>query len=130
MSRHRRGRLHWLAFGVGLPDYVMTCPVAVLHLRVRLLCLGLFFPLVRVIDSAISLSALAVAWFARSNGTWKSPPRRAIETQPARLPVPVSARGENADDSPGIARPARLWPGTGSCIVMSTTARSHGTLVP
>ncbi|HUC24069.1 MAG TPA: glycosyltransferase family 2 protein [Streptosporangiaceae bacterium] len=82
-----------VVFGVGAPDYVLTCLVAILHRRARLLFLGLFFPLVRVIDSAISLSALAVAWFARSNGTWKSPPRRAIETQPARLPVPASAPG-------------------------------------
>lgn len=79
--------------GVGLPDYVLTCLVAILHRRARLLFLGLFFPLVRVIDAAISLSALALAWFARSNGTWKSPPRRAIDTQPARMPVPVSAPG-------------------------------------
>jgi len=36
----------------------------------------------------------------------------------------------NVDDSPGIAPPTRLWPGTRSCIVMSATGRSHGTLVP
>jgi poly-beta-1,6-N-acetyl-D-glucosamine synthase len=81
-----------VVFGVALPDYVMTCLVAVMHRRARLLFLGLFFPLVRVIDSAISLSALAVAWFARSNGTWKSPPRRAIDTPPP-LPVPATAPG-------------------------------------
>jgi biofilm PGA synthesis N-glycosyltransferase PgaC len=80
-----------VVFGVGLPDYVMTFLVAVLHRRASLLFFGLFFPLVRVIDSAIALSAFAVAWFARSNGTWKSPPRRAIDTQPARAPVPAVA---------------------------------------
>jgi len=78
-----------VVFGVGLPDYVMTFLVAVLHRRASLLFFGLFFPFVRVIDSAIALSAFAVAWFARSNGTWKSPPRRAIDAQPARVPVPV-----------------------------------------
>jgi poly-beta-1,6-N-acetyl-D-glucosamine synthase len=80
-----------VVFGVGLPDYVMTLLVAVLHRRASLLFFGLFFPLVRVIDSAIALSAFAVAWFARSNGTWKSPPRRAIDTQPARVAVPAAA---------------------------------------
>ena len=80
-----------VVFGVALPDYVMTVLVAILHRRPRLLFLGLFFPLVRVIDAAISLSALPAGWFARSNGTWKSPARRAIDSQPARLPVTVGA---------------------------------------
>ena len=78
-----------IVFGVGLPDYVMTCLVAVLHRRVRLLFLGLFFPLVRVIDAAIALSAVPAGWFARSNGTWKSPARRAIDAQPEPVPVAV-----------------------------------------
>jgi biofilm PGA synthesis N-glycosyltransferase PgaC len=100
-----------VVFGVALPDYVLTCLVAVLHGRVRLLFLGLFFPLLRVIDSAIALSAFAMAWFARSNGTWKSPPRRAIDTQPARLPVPAGAptarmpaTGPESSVSSGYAR--------------------------
>jgi hypothetical protein len=50
------------------------------------------------------LSAHAVAWFARSNGRWKSPPRRAVETPPAHLPVPVSApaarKSTNRPESP------------------------------
>jgi cellulose synthase/poly-beta-1,6-N-acetylglucosamine synthase-like glycosyltransferase len=76
-----------IVFGVALPDYVMTFLVAVLHRRARLLFFGLFFPFVRMVDAAIALSALPAGWFARSNGTWKSPPRRAIEAQPARLPA-------------------------------------------
>lgn len=80
-----------IVLGVALPDYVMTFLVAVLHRRARLLLFGLFFPLVRMVDAAIALSALPAGWFARSNGTWKSPPRRAIDTQQARLPVAASA---------------------------------------
>ena len=80
-----------IVFGVALPDYVMTCLVAVLDRRPRLLLLGLFFPLVRVVDSAIALSALPAGWLARSNGTWKSPARRAIDPQPPPVPVTVGA---------------------------------------
>jgi poly-beta-1,6-N-acetyl-D-glucosamine synthase len=87
-----------IVIGVGLPDYVMTCLVAILNRRARLLFVGLFFPLVRVIDAAIALSAVPAGWFARSNGTWKSPARRAIDTQPG--PVPVTA-GAPAASMPG-----------------------------
>jgi biofilm PGA synthesis N-glycosyltransferase PgaC len=100
-----------LLFGVGLTDYGLTLLVAFLDRRARLLFLGVFFPFVRVIDSVISLSALAVAWFARSNGTWKSPPRRAIETQPARLSAPAGgpavkmpATRPESSASPGYGR--------------------------
>ena len=66
-------------FGVLLPDYAMTCLVAVLDRRPRLLFLGLFFPVLRVIDAAIALSAVPAGWFVRSNGIWQSPTRRALE---------------------------------------------------
>ena len=113
-----------------LPDYVMTCLVAVLHRRARLLFLGLFFPFVRVIDAAIALSALPAGWFTRSNGTWKSPARRAIDTKPVRLPATVGAPGGMPADPSGITSLVRLRPGTRSCIVMRTTGLGRGTLVP
>jgi poly-beta-1,6-N-acetyl-D-glucosamine synthase len=93
-----------IVFGVGLPDYVMTCLVAVLDRRPRLLFFGLFFPLVRVIDSAIALSALPAGWFARSNGTWKSPARRVIETQLPSVPVTLATPAASA----AMARPDSL----------------------
>jgi poly-beta-1,6-N-acetyl-D-glucosamine synthase len=68
-----------LLFGVLLPDYAMTCLVAWLDRRARLLFLGLFFPVLRVIDAAIALSAVPAGWLVRSNGIWQSPARRAVD---------------------------------------------------
>jgi hypothetical protein len=76
-------------FGVALPDYALTVLVAVLDRRPRLLLLGLFFPLLRMVDAAIGLTAIPAGWLVRSNGTWKSPARRAIE--PAAEPLAVAA---------------------------------------
>ncbi len=72
-------KLSAVLFGVALPDYAMTCLVSVLDRRPRLLLLGLFFPLLRIVDAAIALSAVPAGWFVRSNGTWQSPARRALE---------------------------------------------------
>jgi poly-beta-1,6-N-acetyl-D-glucosamine synthase len=57
-------------------DYSMTCAAAVLERRPRLLLLGVFFPVLRVIDAAIALYAVPLAWLATSSGRWKSPARR------------------------------------------------------
>jgi len=76
-------KLSALLFGVAVPDYALTCLVAALERRPRLLVVGLFFPLMRVIDAAIALSAVPAGWFVRSSGIWKSPTRRGISTQPA-----------------------------------------------
>ena len=65
-------------FGVVLPDYLLTCAVAALERQPRLLFLGLFFPLLRMLDAAISLYSVPVAWFSASSGRWKSPARRAL----------------------------------------------------
>lgn len=73
-----------IALGVLLPDYLLTCWVALLEKRPRYLYLGLFFPLMRVTDAAIALYTLPRAWREQSNGRWVSPTRRAIvarETQ-------------------------------------------------
>ncbi len=80
-------KLSAVLFGVLLPDYAMTCLVAVLDRRARLLFFGLFFPVLRVIDAAIALSAVPAGWLVRSNGIWQSPARRAIERSPAREAV-------------------------------------------
>jgi poly-beta-1,6-N-acetyl-D-glucosamine synthase len=85
-------KLSAVLFGVLIPDYAMTCLVAVLDHRARLLFFGLFFPVLRVIDAAIALSAVPAGWLTRSNGIWKSPTRRAMDEIPAReaitSPVP------------------------------------------
>jgi biofilm PGA synthesis N-glycosyltransferase PgaC len=65
-------------FGVVLPDYLLTCVVAVLERQPRLLLLGVFFPFMRMLDAYIGLYAIPAAWLSRSSGRWKSPARRAV----------------------------------------------------
>jgi hypothetical protein len=65
-------------FGVVLPDYLLTCAVAVLERQPRLLLLGVFFPFLRMLDASIGLYAIPAAWLSRSSGRWKSPARRAV----------------------------------------------------
>jgi cellulose synthase/poly-beta-1,6-N-acetylglucosamine synthase-like glycosyltransferase len=88
-------------FGVLLPDYLLTCVVAVLERQPRLLLLGVFFPFMRVLDACIGLYAIPAAWLSRSSGRWKSPARRAVDTGDAAA-VPAVM-----DDRPAVrARPA------------------------
>ncbi len=67
-----------VAVGVLLPDYVLTCLVALFERRPRYLYLGLFFMPMRLTDAAIALWALPRAWREQSTGRWVSPTRRAI----------------------------------------------------
>jgi poly-beta-1,6-N-acetyl-D-glucosamine synthase len=91
-------------YGVVVPDLAMTCFVAVVERRPRLLLSAVFFPCLRVLDAAIGLWAIPTAWRANSNGVWKSPARRgaprpgAGRQAPAR-PVPVT-------DIPQVPHPA------------------------
>jgi hypothetical protein len=71
--------------------------VAVVERQPRLLLFGLFFPLLRLLDAAIGLYAVPVAWLSASSGRWKSPARRAVPAapasgQPARRPVPPGSQ--------------------------------------
>jgi poly-beta-1,6-N-acetyl-D-glucosamine synthase len=70
-------QLTTVLFGVVLPDYLLTCAVALIERRPRLLLLGVFFPLLRIVDAMIALYSVPVAWLSRSSGRWKSPARRA-----------------------------------------------------
>jgi poly-beta-1,6-N-acetyl-D-glucosamine synthase len=65
-------------FGVALPDFLITCAVAVLERQPRLLLLAVFFPFMRMLDAAISLYSVPAAWLSVSNGRWKSPARRPV----------------------------------------------------
>jgi poly-beta-1,6-N-acetyl-D-glucosamine synthase len=85
-----------ILFGVLVPDYAMTCLVAVLDRRPRLLLIGLCFPVMRVIDAAIALSAVPAGWFVRSNGIWKSPARRPVHSVPAPDAVTVGVPAAEA----------------------------------
>ena len=103
-------------FGVVLPDYLLTCVVAILERQPRLLLLGVFFPFVRMIDAGIGLYAIPAAWLWRSSGRWKSPARRAagpaaragaaVPASPGPGPAAVPAVTEPPDGVPPAAVPA------------------------
>jgi poly-beta-1,6-N-acetyl-D-glucosamine synthase len=71
--------LHTLLVGDLLPDYLLTCAVAVIERQPRYLLYGLAFMAMRTVDAGIALYSLPAAWLERSNGRWKSPVRRAAE---------------------------------------------------
>jgi cellulose synthase/poly-beta-1,6-N-acetylglucosamine synthase-like glycosyltransferase len=90
-------------YGVLLPDYAMTCFVALLGRRPAMLFCGLFFPLMRLIDAVITLSTVPQAWFAKSDGRWRSPARQAIPAG-SSLPAAVAPSvRRNASPSPPSA---------------------------
>ena len=99
-------------FGVVLPDYLLTCVVAVLERQPRLLLLGVFFPFMRMLDAYIGLYAIPAAWLSRSTGRWKSPARRAVE--PGDAATVPAARGDKpavqAAPAPGLGAVAEPNP--------------------
>lgn len=99
-------------FGVVLPDFLITGLVAALERQPRLLLLAVFFPFMRILDAAISLYSVPVAWLSASNGRWKSPARRPVGGAAAAA-LPPAAGGpaggaylNGTRDEPG--RPARV----------------------
>jgi len=68
-------------YGVALPDLAMTVLVVAVERRPRLLLAAPFLPLMRVLDAAIGLYAIPLAWLVRSTGRWASPARH--EAPPA-----------------------------------------------
>jgi poly-beta-1,6-N-acetyl-D-glucosamine synthase len=84
-------------FGVVIPDYLLTCAVAAAERQPRLLAVGVFFPFMRMLDAAISLYAVPVAWFSVSSGRWTSPARRALGGAPA---PPSSTAARTDTDHP------------------------------
>jgi poly-beta-1,6-N-acetyl-D-glucosamine synthase len=73
--------LRRVLFGVAIPDLALTLLVAAIERRPRLLLAAPFLPLVRVLDAAIGLYAVPLAWLVRSTGRWTSPARH--EAPPA-----------------------------------------------
>ena len=101
-------KLTAVLFGVLVPDFALTCVVAVIDRRPRLLLLGVFFPLLRLVDAAIGLYAVPAAGWS-SNGRWKSPARRGL---PAGRPAGSDA-ARCQPRSPGRNRrapPRRAFP--------------------
>jgi cellulose synthase/poly-beta-1,6-N-acetylglucosamine synthase-like glycosyltransferase len=72
--------IHYLfiAFFVGVivSDYLLTVIVALIQDRKEYLFVGLFFPVVRVLDAVAFLTAIPKAFLTKSNGRWVSPSRR------------------------------------------------------
>jgi cellulose synthase/poly-beta-1,6-N-acetylglucosamine synthase-like glycosyltransferase len=68
--------LPMLALALLGPDYVLTAVMAAARRRPRYLLLGLAFPVLRIIDAALSLWTLPLAWITRSSGSWRTPARR------------------------------------------------------
>jgi biofilm PGA synthesis N-glycosyltransferase PgaC len=111
-------------FTVLLPDYAMTCLVAVLDRRPRLLFFGLFFPILRVVDAAIALSAVPAGWFVRSSGVWQSPTRRAFEPTP--VPAPIATRTPPVPVATTNLEPVTTAPGHLESPVSSEYIRERG----
>jgi len=87
-------KLSGLLFGVLVPDFALTCAVAVLDRRPGMLPIGTLFLVMRLVDAVIGLTAIPLAWFSASSGRWKSPERRAV---PARRPPPASSASPAQD---------------------------------
>ncbi len=64
-----------ILYGIAIPDLAITCLVAGMERRPRLLLAAPFLPLMRVLDAAIGLYAIPQAWLATSTGRWTSPAR-------------------------------------------------------
>lgn len=65
-----------VAAGILLPDLLLTAAVAALEHRPKYLLWAPLFLLMRMIDAALALYTLPLAWLRRSDGRWRSPSRR------------------------------------------------------
>lgn len=61
--------------GLFVPDYMLTCLMAMVRRRPSYLVYGLFFFPIRIIDAFLALRTIPKAWTARSDGRWSSPVR-------------------------------------------------------
>jgi hypothetical protein len=83
-------RLSSVLIGILLPDLALTCAAAAAERQPRLLLFAPFYPVMRLVDAAIGLSAIPVAWLTRASGRWRSPARREIHAGPGAA-VPAAA---------------------------------------
>ncbi|HLU96041.1 MAG TPA: glycosyltransferase [Thermobifida alba] len=72
--------LSTVAVGLFVPDYILTCVIAMVRRRPSYLFYGLFFLPLRLLDSYLTLLTIPQAWTAKSDGRWKSPERVSIKT--------------------------------------------------
>lgn len=66
-----------LLVGVMAPDFVLSLYVAIATRKLRFLTMSPIFPLLRIVDSWVTLKALYRALRGSSSGVWSSPTRRA-----------------------------------------------------
>ncbi|MFV2198261.1 glycosyltransferase family 2 protein [Nocardiopsis sp. LOL_012] len=67
--------------GLFVPDYALTCVMAMVRRRPSYLVYGLFFFPVRLVDAYLSLRMIPRAWTASSDGRWSSPLRTAVRNR-------------------------------------------------
>ncbi|MGH4014594.1 MAG: glycosyltransferase family 2 protein [Pseudonocardiaceae bacterium] len=80
---------------VFIPDYLLTCAVAVWMRRPSLLVYGLSFLFIRVIDSMAALWTVRDAWRTKSTGRWNSPRRRMVSAPTAAGGAARAGPGES-----------------------------------
>jgi biofilm PGA synthesis N-glycosyltransferase PgaC len=124
-------KLSAVLFGVAVPDYALTILVAILDRRPRLLLVGLFFPLLRILDAAIGLASIPAGWLVRSNGTWKSPARRALDAPPERRELasgipPASAGAQETGTQEAPAPSGRAEAGHRELVTVTAGASNSG----
>lgn len=85
-----------------VPDYVLTCVVAIWLRRPSLLVYGLGFLFIRLLDASAALWTVPKAWHTRSTGRWKSPRRRAVLGAVPRADGGTAETGQ-ATSMPGVA---------------------------
>jgi biofilm PGA synthesis N-glycosyltransferase PgaC len=88
-------RMSSVVIGLLLPDLVLSCVAAAAERQPRLLLFAPFYPAMRLVDAAIGLSAIPVAWLTRASGRWRSPARREISAPPLALEPPAAVPHAN-----------------------------------
>jgi hypothetical protein len=105
-------RLSSVLFGILIPDLALTCVAAAAERQPRLLLFAPFYPVMRLVDAAIGLSAIPVAWLTRANGRWRSPARRVVS--PAAAPGQRSIPGRTGRSGTAAAQAAHAFAGAGA----------------
>ena len=97
-------RLSSVLFGILIPDLALTCVAAAAERQPRLLLFAPFYPVMRLVDAAIGLSAIPVAWLTRANGAGAA--RHGARSRPP--PHPGSGASRAAPAGAGQRRSRRL----------------------
>jgi hypothetical protein len=105
-------RLSSVVFGILIPDLALTCLAAAAERQPRLLLFAPFYPVMRLVDAAIGLSAIPVAWLTRTNGRWRSPKRRSVS--PATAPGQRSIAGGTGRSGTAVVQAAHAFAGEGA----------------